>query len=217
MKKAVLFGASGFVGSYLLNELLDNIDYEEVIVVVRKDLGVSHPKLRTLIGDFHSLPDLKNKIVADDVYITLGTTKKKTPKQKEYYQVDHDYPLLAAKIAQANGAKSVFLLTAIGANPQSSTFYIRTKGEVERDIRALKFDYTHIFRPSIIMGKRKENRPLEKIAIGIWSVINPLFVGKMNKYKGIAGKDIAEAMNSASKNQTERATVYHWEEMNALL
>jgi thioester reductase-like protein len=79
MKKAVLFGASGFVGTYLLNELLNNSDYEEVIIVVRKDLDIRHPKLKILIGDYHSLSDLKSHIVADDVFITLGTTKQKTP------------------------------------------------------------------------------------------------------------------------------------------
>ena len=217
MKKAVLFGASGFVGSYLLNELLNNPDYEQITVVVRKDLGVNHPKLKILIGDFRSLPDLKDKIVADDIFITLGTTKNKTPKQDEYYQIDHDYPVLAAKMAQTNGAKSVFLLTAIGANPKSSVFYIRTKGEAERDILALNLDHTHIFRASMIMGKRKESRPLEKIVMGIWSVINPLFFGKMNKYKGIQGKDIAAAMNKASKNPTGKVATYHWSEMKALL
>lgn len=217
MKKAVLLGASGFVGSYLLGELLSNPDYDEVIIVVRKDLNINHPKLKTLIGDYHSFSDLKEQIVADDIFITLGTTKKKTPKQDEYYQIDHDYPVLAARIAQANGAKSIFLLTAVGANATSSVFYIRTKGEAERDILALDFDHTHIFRPSMIMGERKEKRPLEKIMMKIWSVINPLFIGKVNKYRGIDGKDIAKAMNNAAKNQTSKVAIYHWVEMNALL
>lgn len=217
MKKAVLFGASGFVGLYLLDELLNNPDYEKVIIVVRKDLNINHPKLKTLIGDYHSLSDLKEQIVADDIFITLGTTKKKTPKQDEYYQIDHDYPVLAAKIAQANGATAIFLLTAIGANPKSSVFYVRTKGDVEQDIIALNFDHTHIFRPSMIMGERKEKRPLEKIMMRIWWVVNPLFIGKMNKYRGINGKDIAKAMNNSAKDQTAKITVYHWEEMNALL
>ncbi|OAV75515.1 putative NADH-flavin reductase [Bacteroidales bacterium Barb7] len=217
MKKAVLFGASGFVGSYLLDELLNNPDYEEVIVVVRKNLNINHPKLSVLIGDYHSLPDLKEQIVADDVFIVLGTTKKKTPKQAEYYQIDHDYPVLAAKMAQENGATSVFVVTAIGANPKSSVFYVRTKGEAERDITALNFEHTHIFRPSMIMGNRKEKPLVEKIMSGIWLVLNPLFIGNANKYKGIRGENIAKAMNNAAKNQTEKVKIYHWAEMNDLL
>jgi hypothetical protein len=217
MRKAIIFGASGFVGSYLLTELLNNSDYEEVTIVVRKDLNIRHPKLKILIGNYHSLSDLKTQFIAEDVFITLGSTKKKTPKQDEYYQVDHDYPVLAANIAQQNGATSIFLLTAIGANSESNVFYVRTKGEAERDIIALNFAHTHIFRPSMIMGSRKEKRLAEKMMMKIWSAINPLFVGKATKYKGITAQNIAKSMNNAAKNQTEKVQIYNWKEMNALL
>jgi len=216
MKKAILFGSSGFVGSYLLNELLNNTDYEQVIVVVRKSLNINHPKLKILIGDYQSLPTIKDNLAGDEVFITLGTTKKNTPDPGEYYHVDHDYPVLAAKFAKENGAKSVFLLTAIGANANSGIFYVKTKGETERDIIALDFEYTHIFRPSMLMGNRKEHRPVEKIFIGIWSVLNPLFVGKLNRNRGIKGEDVARAMNNAAKTQTEKVKIYHWKEMMEL-
>src|ERR1022692_3238773 len=98
MKKVVLFGASGFIGSFLLEELLNNSEYEQVIIIVRKPLNINHPKLKTLIGDYRSLPDLKEQIVADEIFITLGTTLKNTPDKDEYYQIDHDYPVLASKI-----------------------------------------------------------------------------------------------------------------------
>jgi uncharacterized protein YbjT (DUF2867 family) len=215
--KALLFGASGFVGSYLLQELLNDPSYEQVIVVSRKDPGVEHPKLKVLIGDFQKLPSLKNELIADDVFITLGTTKKKTPDQKEYYQIDHDYPVLAAKFAKENGARAVFLLTAVGANEKSNIFYVRTKGEVERDIIALNFAHTHIFRPSMIMGDRIEKRPVEKIFLGIWAAINPLLLGSMSKYKGIHAKEIAKAMINAAKDQREKLKFHHYNEMKSLI
>jgi uncharacterized protein YbjT (DUF2867 family) len=217
MKKAILFGSSGFVGSYLLEELLNNIDYEQVIVVVRKELNINHPKLKILKGDYHSLPTLKENLVADEIFITLGTTKKNTPDKNEYYNIDHDYPVSASRIARENGAKSVFLLTAVGADQNSGIFYVKTKGETERDILALDFEHTHIFHPSMLMGDRKENRRLEKVIIKIWSVINPLFIGKLSKNKGIYGKDVARAMNNAAKNQTEKVKIYHWKDMQELL
>ena len=216
MKKAILFGASGFVGSCLLEELLNNPDYSGVTMVVRKDLNISHPKLRTLIGDYAALPGLKELIDGDEVFIALGTTKKKTPDEKAYYQVDHDYPVLAAKIAKEKGAKAVFLVSSVGANVGSGVFYLRTKGETERDIIALDLEHTHIFRPSMIMGDRKESRPMEKVFMGIFGVINPILGS--GKYRGIEGKDIARAMNSAAaERQMEKVKVYHWKEMNELL
>ena len=200
-----------------MNELLNNSEYETVTIVVRKDLNIQHPKLKTIIGDFNSLSSLKNELIADEVFITLGTTKKNTPDTKQYYQVDHDYPVLAAKLAKENGATSVFVVTAIGANENSSVFYIKTKGETERDIINLNYEHTHIFRPSMLMGNRKEKRVFEKIFINIWSVINVCLIRKMEKYKGITGKDVAKAMLAAANNQTSKTKTYHWKEMQELL
>ena len=217
MKKAILFGSSGFIGSYLLQYLLKSTDYDLVTIVVRKSPGIQHPKLKILVGDYHTLPTLKDQLIADDVFIALGTTKKNTPNEVEYYQVDHDYPVLAAKMAQQNGAKAVYVVTAVGANASSGMFYIKTKGEVERDIITLNFEHTYIFRPSMILGNRQESRPLEKTLIKVFRLINPIFAGGLNKYKGIEGKDIAKAMINAAKQPTEKVKVNEWKEMNALL
>src|ERR1700722_1384567 len=218
MKRAVVFGSSGFVGSHLLSELLNNSDYGEVTALARKSLNINHPRLRTVIGDYNSLASVKSKIAADEVFIALGTTKKNSPKKEDYYQVDHDYPVLAARISKESGAKSVFLVTAVGANPNSKFFYVRTKGETERDVIALNFEHTYIFRPSMILGNRKQKRSqLEAALIGFWSALNPLLAGKADKYKGITAEDIAKAMLKSAKNQTQKLKIYHWREMHSLL
>jgi uncharacterized protein YbjT (DUF2867 family) len=217
MKKAIVFGASGFIGSFLLEELLNDTRYAEVLIVVRKDIGIHHPKLTTLIGDYNTLSSLKEKLVGNEIYIALGTTKKNTPDEKIYYQVDHDYPVLAAKMAKENGATTVLLVSAVGPSLNSKFFYIRTKAETERDITSLGFAHTHIFRPSMLMGDRKEKRPMEKILIKVFAVINPLFAGPISKYRGIEGKSLAKAMILAANTGTETHAVYEWKEINELL
>jgi uncharacterized protein YbjT (DUF2867 family) len=218
MKSAIVFGSSGFVGSYLLSGLLNSPDYAQATAVARKSLNITHPKLKTVIADYNSLPDVKSEIAADEVFITLGTTRANSPKKADYYQVDHDYPVRAAQIAKERGAKSVFLLTAVGATPNSKFFYVRTKGETERDVIALNFERTHIFRPSMILGNRKEKRSLlEEALMRFWSALNPLLTWKGDKYKGITGEDIAKALIKSAKNQTEKLRIYHWREMHDLL
>lgn len=217
MKKAILFGATGFIGSFLLQDLLNDESYDKVIVVVRKRLSINHPKLEMLIGDYATLPSLKESFGGDDIFISIGTTKNKTPDQNKYYEIDHDYPLLAATIAKENGARAVFLVSAVGANTDSKIFYIRTKGETERDIIALNFNHTHIFRPSMLMGDRKnEKRPLEKFMIGLFSVINPLFMGSLQKYRGIQGAEVAKAILNAAKKPAGKVQMYEWKEMKDL-
>jgi uncharacterized protein YbjT (DUF2867 family) len=218
MKTAIVFGSSGLVGSHLLSELLNSPDYEQVTAVARKSLNSTHPRLRLVIADFNSLADVKSEIAADEVFIALGTTRKNSPEKANYYQVDHDYPVLAARIAKERGAKSVFLVTAVGANANSKFFYVRTKGETERDVIALNFEHTHIFRPSMIMGERSERRSmLEDALMRFWSAINPLLTWKGDRYKGITGKDVARAMMESAKNETEKRKIYHWKEMHDLL
>jgi len=218
MKKAIVFGSSGYVGSHLLSELLNSSDYEQVTAVARKSLNITHPKLRILIGDYDSLTDLKSEIAADEVFIALGTTKAKSPVEAEYYKVDHDYPVLAAKIAKERGATSVFLVTAVDANPNAKFFYVRTKGETERDVIALNFEHTNIFRPSMIVGDRKENRSLlEGALMKFWPALNPLLAWKDGKYRGITGEDVAKAMIGSAKNQADKLKIYEWKEMHELL
>ena len=214
MKKAIIYGATGLVGSYILQKLLNNSNYEQIVVVVRKELTIHHPKLKLLIGDYSTFARLTDGLKVDEIFIALGTTRKKTPDNKIYYQIDHDYPVSAAKIAKENGAQSVLLISAVGANAQSSFFYPRTKGQTELDIINLNFAHTHIFRPSMIMGNRIEHRPAEKIFQTLWKALNPLLHGKINKYKGIEAEQIATAMINATQKPSEKINRYHWYEMN---
>jgi uncharacterized protein YbjT (DUF2867 family) len=217
MKKAIIFGASGFVGSQLLLELLNHPDYKEIYAVVRKPLDVEHSKLNVLIGSFDSMPKLIENLSVDEVFFALGASQNSKQSSVEFYQIDHDYPVLASKTLKQNGAKSVFLVTAAGANASSKIKYVRTKGETERDIIALDFDYTHIFRPTMIVGNRKDKRPFEKIGMKIWKLIYPIFIGKQVDYNEIDGKDIAKAMANATSNQSDKVKIYNWREMNQLI
>jgi uncharacterized protein YbjT (DUF2867 family) len=217
MKKAILFGASGLIGSYLLHDLLNNGLYDLVTVITRKNLDIIHPKLKKLRGDYLSLPELETEIVADDVFITLGTTQKKTPNRHQYYQADHDYPVAAARMAKEKGATAVFIVTTVGANAGSRSFYLRTKGETERDIIALDFPHAHVFRPSILLGKRKENRPMEKFFQKILPAINFVLTARLKKFRGIEARDVALAMNNAANKQSGKLTICHWQEIKNLL
>jgi uncharacterized protein YbjT (DUF2867 family) len=215
MKSAILFGASGLVGSNLLTQLLEDPAYDKVIIVVRKPVPIQHPKLTMIIGDYASLPTLKPQLRADEVFISLGTTKKKTPDQDEYYRIDHDYPVLAAAIAKENGARSVMLVSAIDANANSKIFYVQTKGKVEADILALGFEHTYIFRPSMLVGDRKESRPAEKFFIGLFSILNPLLAGSWKRYHSIQVKDLAAAMINAANDLSVKVKRYHWQDITS--
>jgi uncharacterized protein YbjT (DUF2867 family) len=216
-KTALVFGATGLIGAQLLRGLLDSPDYARVIAVARRPLALNDPKLTVLIGDRDTLPALAAQLTADEVFIALGTTRKQTPDEAAYYKIDHDYPVEAARIARQNGARTVLLVTAVGADAAARQFYLRTKGEAERDVIALGFPHTAIFRPSMLMGERAETRPTERLFIALAGIVNPLLRGAADRYRGIDAGDVARAMIAAARTDAAGLRIYHWREMMALL
>lgn len=209
-KSAILFGATGLIGGHLLRELLDSPAYTTVTVVARRDTGISHAKLIYLPADHRSLPDIQEMLVGDHVFWCVGTTRKKTPDLDEYYRIDHDYPVEAAQYTKENGASAFLLVSAVGANPASSNFYLRMKGETERDIISMGFEQTHVFRPSLLTGKRHEKRNVELLGSAVFKVINPLLINGLSKYKAIPAKWVAKALCQVGITGERGVHTYYW-------
>jgi uncharacterized protein YbjT (DUF2867 family) len=192
--KAVIAGASGLIGGLLLDDLLRHPEYDEVIILVRKELPLQHKKLTQLAIDFDKLQGYAPLINGHAIFCCLGSTRKKTPDLAVYRKIDHDYPLQLAKIALKNSVEQCHLVSALGANASSSNFYTKMKGETEDDIKKIGLPCLHIYQPSLITGYRKERRFAERIFKGLMKVIDPLLFGSLKKYRSIPAKTISAAM-----------------------
>ncbi|RAJ27087.1 oxidoreductase [Pedobacter cryoconitis] len=215
-RKAILVGASGSIGRSLLQDLLDDIHYTEVLVLVRKKLTIQHPKLNQLVIDFDRLNTFAADIKGNAVFCCLGTTKSQTPDQQQYRQIDYQYPLDVARIALKNGAESYHLVSAMGADETSSFFYNRTKGEVERDLKAIPFKSIHIYRPSLLDGERSQKRFGESMMNKLMHIINPLLVGKWRKYRSIKVGAVAKVMVAQSLNDQKGIFTHPSDQIQAL-
>jgi len=201
-KKAIIAGASGLIGNALLQIILDGSGYDEVLILVRKELPVQHKKLKQLVVDYTRLREYANELKGDAMFCCLGTTRKNTPDENEYRKIDHDYPLQLAEIAKQNGIGQYHLVSAASANASSSVFYSRLKGETENDIIKVPIQGLHIYRPMLLTGNRKDTRTGEGIATAIFKVLNPILVGGLKRYRSIAGSTVASAMyKQALKNE----------------
>ncbi|HEX3767078.1 MAG TPA: NAD(P)H-binding protein [Puia sp.] len=197
-RKAIVVGATGLIGSQLLDILLAVDTYDEVLILVRKKQDITDPKLTQLVIDFDQIENYSSSITGDAVFSCLGTTKSQTPDRNTYYRIDHDYPLRLAKLAHANGVKQFHLVSAIGANPNSGTFYIRLKGETERDISALNFYSSFMYEPSMLTGREHETRFGEVFFEGLFKIVNHLLIGNWKKYRSVSGAAVARAMYEQS-------------------
>jgi uncharacterized protein YbjT (DUF2867 family) len=194
-RTALILGASGLTGQVLAQLLLADDLYSLVTIYVRKQIAISHPRLQQQIVNYERLD---TAVQADDVFCCLGTTIKKAGTQLAFRQVDLVYPQKVAELQRAAGSSRFLLISAVGANEQSSIFYSRIKGEVEKAILVLGYSCTCIFRPSLIMGERSERRVGEKIAMVLTKIIGPLLIGPLKKYQPVSALSIAKAMQKAA-------------------
>ena len=192
MKTALIIGATGLVGSKIVRRLNDSKFYLNVVLLVRRKSEFNHLKFEERVINFDNIN--QELIKGDDVFCAIGTTLKKAGSKENQYKIDCEYPFKIAKIAKANNAKQFILVSSLGADPNSSNFYLRTKGELEEKIATLNFETFIILRPSIIIGKRPEFRLGETIGIFFITVFGPLFFGNLKKYKGVRAGAIASRM-----------------------
>ena len=199
-KTALIFGSTGLIGNLLLEELIISAEYKEIRVFVRQATGVSEAKVLEYAVDFTNPDTFSKLITGNDLFICLGTTIKKAGSVQKMEEVDRDLPVKIAELAFANGVNKIAVVSSIGANPLSSNYYLRIKGEMEQEIMKLRFENIAIVRPSMLMGERKEKRAGETAGKVVMKIVNPLLIGKMKKFRGIHGRDVARAMITILKN-----------------
>lgn len=205
-KTAIIAGASGLIGRSLTQQLLNSDQYSKVISLVRKPLGFVHPKYSEVIIDFNTISDFADFPKGEDIFCCLGTTMKNAGSKEAFFKVDYTYCYDLAKRGLQAGADRYFLVSAMGANPKSSNFYSRVKGELEDQLSFLGYRTIYVFKPSLLRGNREEFRLGEKLALIITRIIP--FVGALRKYKPIHVDKVADAMVKVAK-QDDKGFYYY--------
>ena len=206
MKIALLFGASGLVGSHLLNQLISNNNYSKIKLFVRSKIDLYDPKIEIIQTDFNNLENHREDIKGDDCFFCIGTTKKNSPDKNEYKRVELEVPKQIAQIAKSNFVNSFVFVSSGYADPKSSGDYLKFKGEVEEELKKLNFPKLGVMRPSFLLGDRKEKRAGEKIGIFIFKLISPLLLGPLKKMKPIHSEMVASSMIKVANEDLQKNT-----------
>jgi len=204
-KTAIILGATGLTGGILLQKLIADKTYTKIKLFSRNSVVIKSYKLEEHLIDLLDLNKSKELFTADEVFCCIGTTAFKTKDKKVYRTIDYGIPVSAAKLAIKNNISTFVVVSSMGANASSTVFYNKTKGEMERDVLKQNIKNTYILRPSLIGGNRTEIRVGERIGKGIMSVINPLFLGSLKKYKMIPAEKIASCMQILAKSDTNQS------------
>jgi uncharacterized protein YbjT (DUF2867 family) len=195
---AIIFGATGLTGNHLLYELLEEARFTSIKVFTRRPLPIASAMIeQVIVEDFDRLDQYASKIVGDVVFCCLGTTIKKAGSKAAFEKADLGYPLEIAKIAQTNKVPNLIVISSIGADAASSTFYLNVKGRMEQQIRAAFTGNLKFLRPSMLLGDRKEFRLGEVIGKYPARLLSFLMIGPLSKYRAIESITVARAMIKA--------------------
>lgn len=208
-----MIGTTGMVGTQLIQSLIENDDYSEIVSLVRRPGGLKHSKLTEHVINF-DMPDTWSKYVSGDVlFSSLGTTIAQAKSKEAQYRVDFTYQYTVAEIAANKGVSHYVLISSAGANSNSKAFYLKMKGELEDVVSKLPFEYISILRPGILDGARIESRAGEKIGIQIMNGLNKM--GLYKRYKPIKAESVAKAMIMAVKQK--KSATYTLDEVFKLI
>jgi uncharacterized protein YbjT (DUF2867 family) len=208
MKTAIIAGATGLTGQELTRLLIEDTRYSKLILLLRKQAEITHEKIEQVIFNFEqpnpSFP------AADEIFCCLGTTIKNAGSKNAFYKVDHDFVSSIAIAGRKCGAKRFALISAMGANKNSAVFYNKVKGLAEETVAGTGYESCFIFRPSLLLGHRKEFRLGEKMAnffMTSFSFIIP------KKYKPVEAKQVAKAMLVAMNSGKTGVQIFESDEI----
>jgi uncharacterized protein YbjT (DUF2867 family) len=217
-KTAIIIGATGLVGSGCLERLLESPAYRRVIAVSRRPVALRHRKLERVETPFERLGEALENLEADDAFCCLGTTIRQAGTKAEFHKVDYGYALEFADGMRRRGAAHFLLVSALGAHPHSPIFYNRVKGLLEQQVEALGFSRLSIFRPSLLLGARDQNRPAEALSIRLSGMISPLLRGPLSVLRPIPAAEVSAALVACAESAAGAGTrIYHYADMQALL
>ncbi len=216
-KTAIVLGATGLVGKSLVELLIQDDAFSGIKLLLRRPSGFSHSKIEEHIVYFDDIDSFQELIRGDVLFSCMGTTLQKAGSKEAQFKVDYTYQYDVARAAADQGVKDYVLVSSANANAKSLIFYSRIKGELDNAVRKLSFERIFIFRPSILMGERTEKRKGEEIGGKLMNGLGKLFP-PMKKYRGIQGKEVAQAMVAAYKGSTSnKATIYTLDEVFDLI
>lgn len=199
-KVALLAGASGLTGGYVLEALLGAADFSRVIAVTRRPLPRENARLANRIVQFERMEAQLQGVACDVALCCLGTTIARAGSRESFREVDVDYVLAFARTALAARAQRFVVISSAGADPRSRDFYLRTKGEMEQELEAVGFPSLDILQPGLLLGWRQEMRPLELAAMAFMPLVNPFLAGKRAAFRAISARRVAAAVVGATRS-----------------
>lgn len=191
-KTAIVLGATGLVGSNLIEQLIEHPPIDKIIAITRRPINYQSDKVENHVVNFDRITDYKTSFTGDVLFSCLGTTRKQAGSITALRRVDFEYQLDVASLAANQGVEDYFLISSSGANPTSLSPYLKMKGQLEAAITKLPFKSIRILQPSLLLGDRVDFRIAESVGSAVLPMICTL--PGLRRYMPIKGQQVAQKM-----------------------
>jgi uncharacterized protein YbjT (DUF2867 family) len=223
-KRILLFGATGAVGGEALKTLLTLPQVEKVTAIGRRkadipaDLDLSHKLIQEAV-DLNDPAAYSGYLKGHTHAIcALGVGQPSKMSREEFVRIDRDLVLIIARACREAGVTGFSLLSAVGANAQSSFFYSKLKGQLEEGLRGLGFERLRLFHPSMILTPTNRYGSLQGFLLRFWPLLNPVLMGSLSKVRGIRVEELGKAMAlSAVSDDEPGVKIFHWADFKILI
>ena len=213
---AWVVGASGMVGAELVRALAAGGEYSRVIAITRRPLSFEAPRLANRIIKFENLETDLLGVACDDAFSCLGTTIREAGSPAAFRAIDYELVLRFARFAQTAGAKTMVAVSSVDAAHESRNFYLRVKGETELALEAQHYRSLHLLQPSLLLGPRQQWRAAETLGRWCLPLLNPLLLGRYERWRAIRAQTVAAAMRAAALSGRLGVHRYTWRALQML-
>ena len=210
--ESAVFGATGLIGQKLVKFLKQSSKFKKINLMVRSAINLEDEKVKIHKIDLFKKSEILNSLRSSQlVFLTIGTTMSRVKGDKEKYKrIDLGITKDVADSCKELGIEKLILVSSSGADLKSKSFYLNLKGKIEKYVTDINLKSVHILRPSLLLGKRSENRFGERIAQMIMPKISFLMP---SKYRPISAEDVAKAMVQLSVTEGKAVKTYHYREI----
>ena len=199
--RIALIGATGLIGTTVIGQCIGREDVR-LTGIARREMKLPRGiRMELFVAEPAKWGEVIEAIRPTALICALGTTWKKAGEEEAAFRaVDHDLVLETAQAARKLDVERFVHVSSVGADPMSKAFYLRVKGEVERDLAKVGFTRLDILRPGLLRGRRQDDhRPAERLGIAAAPLANLVLHGKFRQYRGIRAETVAQAALALSR------------------
>jgi uncharacterized protein YbjT (DUF2867 family) len=216
--RVVMLGATGAVGQQVVASLQTTGQLEKLTLLGRRPLtGVANAAIEQHPVDVFDSQSYATLLVGHNVAVcTFGAGQPSVIAKKEFVRVDKDAVIAFATACKRAGVEHFELLASVGANPRSSSIYLRTKGELCDGLIRIGFKRLSIFAPSIILTPQNRYGFAQGLTLKWWPKLDPILIGPWRKYRGVRVETLGAAMAANTQTLGVGVETLYWEDFNAL-